>query len=813
VSHYIARPYGRRLFAFCCRGQPAGVVILGQDGAGVAIGCVHRGAQYVCRLDVCVELTPTGLWDGGFEAICAIVVNGFRLVRRGNDTDVLRCFSTCLLSCCAFAYWCDTGVSAKCISTLTGHESAVWDALLLPSSETVVTCSADRTLKLWSASTGKCTSTVSGHTDVVRSLSALPFGGVISVANDSSARLWKSEPSGGLTLSSTASDVHDGNFIYTVDARVLAGSGDRSAVTVISGGEDNALRVSGLTIGDDGRTLRLQTVQTVTHPGSVWSVALSDSGDLITGCSDGVARLFTRDPSRVAAAGALEVFEASVAARQVSTKLIGGVDAKKLPLASEALAVPGVKDGENKMVRRDDGDGAEVHMWSAADGKWSKVGDIVDGPGGDGGAGSSSGSGGSVRGVRYDYVFDVDVAEGQPKLKLGYNRGEDTYVAAQRFIDDNELSQEFLDQTATFIESQAGVDATTMVSATSSDPLTGGGRYIPGSGGGGQGGGGTASGNPLMGGRYIPGGGAPAAPSRPSPPPRKLIPHADGIITLSSSDQLGKIGAKLAEFHAALGGASISDEEMDLIDTSLLPKLGGGSSIRASGPGAGIVSDEECAAVEALLAKWPTSHVFPALDIARLLVATPSGSACLFGRRNGVALTHILRHVATAFPVDSAAMTDAPAPKAPGAVALLACRFVVNLFHNRVVGSTVRARQAEILPALGRAAGAPDSAPRARDTFAALLLNYAVALSESRAPVADRAPVLEAVIVRLRTEKEEPVAFRLAVALGTLMTGDDKAVVEAAMSLGAAAAVALAAPLSSRCQQVATEIATVIAVD
>lgn len=710
----------------------------------------------------------------------------------------------------------ESDVSAKCVATLTGHQAAVWDALLLPSTGVVVTCSADRTLKLWNVGSGSCTSTVTGHTDVVRALAALPFGGLISVANDSSARLWKWEQSAGLTLSSAASDVHDGNFVYTVDARVLAGSGDSSAVTVASGGEDNALRVSGVTIESDGRTLQLQTVQTVTHPGSVWSVALADSGDLITGCSDGVARVFTRDPSRVARSDALEVFEASVAARKVSTKLIGGVDAKKLPLLSKALSTPGVKDGENRMVRRDDGDGAEVHMWSASDSKWSKVGDIVDGPGG-GGGGGGSGSGGEVNGVRYDYVFDVDLGEGIPNVKLGYNRGEDTYVAAQRFIDTNSLNQDFLDQVATFIETQAGADATTLTTAASSDPLTGGGRYIPRANAGEAAGAAAGIGSPLTAGRYIPGGGgAAAAPSRPAPPPRKLIPHPDGVVTMSASDQLEKIGTKLADFHAALGTASVTDAEVELVCGSLLPKLGGGGGLRGAGPGAGVVSDEECAAIEALLEKWPTSQVFPVLDIARLVVATPSGAACLFGRRNGVALTHVLRHVNTAFPADPAAMSDKDAPvppKAPGAVALLGCRFAVNLFHNRVVASTARTRQADILTTFGRAAGGSASPARARDTFAVLLLNYAVALSEARAPAADRAPALEAAVTGLRHEREELVAFKLAVALGTLMTGDDEAVTEAAMTLGAAAAVALVAPLSPRCQQVATEIATLIAVD
>ena len=54
-------------------------------------------------------------------------------------------------------------------------------------------------------------------------------------------------------------------------------------------------------------------------------------------------------------------------------------------------------------------------------------------------------------GKEYDYVIDVDIKEGAPPLKLPYNIGEDAYMSAQRFIDDNDLSQAYLEQIANFI--------------------------------------------------------------------------------------------------------------------------------------------------------------------------------------------------------------------------------------------------------------------------------------------------------------------------------------------------------------------------
>jgi phospholipase A-2-activating protein len=53
---------------------------------------------------------------------------------------------------------------------------------------------------------------------------------------------------------------------------------------------------------------------------------------------------------------------------------LGGMKITDLP-GSEGLERPGKKDGETKMIR--DGDKVGCYSWSAADKKWSKVGDVV----------------------------------------------------------------------------------------------------------------------------------------------------------------------------------------------------------------------------------------------------------------------------------------------------------------------------------------------------------------------------------------------------------------------------------------------------
>lgn len=157
----------------------------------------------------------------------------------------------------------------------------------------------------------------------------------------------------------------------------------------------------------------------------------------------------------------------------------------------------------------------ELHTW--AEGAWSLVGDIT------GAAGPSAGKK-MYMGKEYDFVFDVDVDDNRPQLKLPYNKDEDPWMAAQKFIHANDLPQSYLDQIANFVTRNApGAGTTSAAASAAGDPLTGcspsssphscsdlsltGDRYIPGSAPNGSSGG-AGFADPYTGeGRYIPGGG------------------------------------------------------------------------------------------------------------------------------------------------------------------------------------------------------------------------------------------------------------------------------------------------------------------
>ena len=75
-------------------------------------------------------------------------------------------------------------------------------------------------------------------------------------------------------------------------------------------------------------------------------------------------------------------------------------------------------------------------------------------------------------GVEYDHVFDIDVGEGVPALKLPFNVTENPYTAAQTFLDKHDLPQAYLDQVAEFITKNARA-VSQGETASVGDPLTG----------------------------------------------------------------------------------------------------------------------------------------------------------------------------------------------------------------------------------------------------------------------------------------------------------------------------------------------------
>lgn len=77
------------------------------------------------------------------------------------------------------------------------------------------------------------------------------------------------------------------------------------------------------------------------HPAiSVWAVSTLPNGDIVSGCSDGVVRVFSDSESRWASRGDLKAYEEKVASQALPAQQVGDVKKSDLP-GPEVLTKPG----------------------------------------------------------------------------------------------------------------------------------------------------------------------------------------------------------------------------------------------------------------------------------------------------------------------------------------------------------------------------------------------------------------------------------------------------------------------------------------
>ena len=262
--------------------------------------------------------------------------------------------------------------------------------------------------------------------DLVRALAKLPDnhpsgGQFASAHNDAVIRIWTLK--GDLVAELYG---HEG-FIYSL---AVLPTGE-----LVSSGEDRTARIWQNT----------ECVQTITHPAiSVWAVAVNpQTGDIITGASDKAARIFSRDPNRTADPSVISAFDEAVQGSSIPQEQLGEIKKTDLPGPEFLYQKNGTKEGQIQMIKESDGS-VTAHSWSMASKKWDKVGTVV----------SAAGGGEQQKeynGKMYDYVFDVDIEEGKPPLKLPFNANQNPYDAATKFLNDNELPMSYLEETANFV--------------------------------------------------------------------------------------------------------------------------------------------------------------------------------------------------------------------------------------------------------------------------------------------------------------------------------------------------------------------------
>ncbi|KAI3404085.2 DOA1 [Candida oxycetoniae] len=323
---------------------------------------------------------------------------------------------------------------------LKGHELPVWDVKAV-NSQQFLTASADRSIRLWNKQHEVLK--YSGHKDVVRKLLILPNGKeFVSCSNDATIRIWN------LQTGETVKVLY-GHESFIYDLALLPNG------NLVSTGEDRSVRVWDIVTGEVLQVITLPCI-------SVWCIAALPNGDFAVGGSDTQIRVFTQDTNRTASSEELHEFEKSVQTSSISEQSLDDLKRTDIP-GIEALSKPGKKEGSTIMVKTLEGT-IEAHQWSG--GQWHKIGDVVGGA-------SNSSSKKILDGREYDYVFDVDIKDGEPPLKLPFNLNENPYNVATKFLADNDLPASYTEEVVRFIETNtAGANITEGASSASAQSGT-----------------------------------------------------------------------------------------------------------------------------------------------------------------------------------------------------------------------------------------------------------------------------------------------------------------------------------------------------
>jgi phospholipase A-2-activating protein len=260
--------------------------------------------------------------------------------------------------------------------------------------------------------------------DVCRALVKIPEqhstnGQLLSASNDGVIRIWTLK--GDLV-----SELHGHEaFIYSL--AVLPDG------KFVSSGEDRTIRIWQDTL----------CIQTITLPAvSVWSVATSTNGDIIAGSSDKLARIFTTDADRIADAAVEAEFNEAVKSSAIPQQTVGAINKTDMEGPDFLQRKAGTKDGQIQMIKENDGS-VSAYSWSNAKQAWDMVGTVVDSVGSDQKV--------NYKGKEYDYVFDVDIEDGKPALKLPFNVTQNPHEVATKWLQDHGLPLTYLEETANFI--------------------------------------------------------------------------------------------------------------------------------------------------------------------------------------------------------------------------------------------------------------------------------------------------------------------------------------------------------------------------
>ncbi|KAI9664284.1 MAG: hypothetical protein M1829_005839 [Trizodia sp. TS-e1964] len=594
---------------------------------------------------------------------------------------------------------------------LDGHDASVW-AVLAYNRKIAITGSADSAIRVFETN-GRLVRKFEASQDVIRALCKLSpdhasGAQFASAGNDGVIRLWNISGQRKAKLEGHL------NFIYSL-ACLPTGE-------IVSSGEDRTVRIW------SGKSC----IQTITHPAlSVWGVSVcAENGDIVSGASDNIVRVFSREKGRQASAELALKFEEAIKAFSIPQEDGAGLDPENIHKPEFLQQKSGTVDGQVVMIKEANG-GVTAHQWSSSTQKWLAVGTVVD---------SAKGrSKANYLGQDYDYVFDVDISDGAPPLKLPYNQSENPHEAAKKFIESNELPISYLEQVANFIVSNTPTAKQPKQSQQprGADPWGTEARYIPG--------------DPGTGGN-----GAPPPPAQLA----KVIPQTEFLsITQANFPALQR---KIEEVNQNFITSGNKDLSLNPSEVIILQRLNAQLQQKPATASHSSTSMSHGLPVAIkLISTWPVEHRVPGLDLLRLIALTPMLATF---ESNGNKIIDIL--------AGSGIFEGKTIPNN----VMLAIRAFANLFHS-IEGQALVSKDFDKVYSLVEPYTVRISANRNLTiALTTLLINYSVLLTSTDfkgLPLsADRAITLLKGLASMMSllSQEAEATYRALVAMGTLLT-------------------------------------------
>ncbi|KAF3939605.1 hypothetical protein ABW19_dt0202309 [Dactylella cylindrospora] len=478
--------------------------------------------------------------------------------------------------------------------------------------------------------------------------------------------------------------------------------------------------------------LESQCLQTISHPClSVWCVSACSNGDLVTGASDGVLRVWSRAEERQADEETLKAYSEAVANTSIAEETTGEINKESLPGMS-ALGRPGKHDGEK--IHINNNGNVEAYRWSAGETTWEQVGVVA--------SAVSSGRKIEYEGKEYDYVFDVDFEEGQPPKKLPFNASQNPWDAARIFLERNELPMTYLETTANFIvQNTKGtrIGASSGPQQTGPDPYGIESRYRPGDEFN------TQAPEPL-----------------PKPKPPKVLPWKTYLdIATANLDAASK---KLLENNDKILQSGDKEKSLNDEDKSHLKSLIGFLGKPSAPTSASAKSSAAVVGGLNLLAKvittWDGPQKLPALDLLRVLARYSPAVPLYDGHEDGI--LGVLQEGGCFNPANTSH-------------AVFGTRVLLNLFHHAEGLKLVTDRYEEI--AKNVLAVTEGNTNRLLNiSVDTLLLNYSTYMTKSKNGQEQAIEFLETVIQRVQKASDPEVLYRAMMTLGNLLSTGKHAV-------------------------------------